>query len=301
MNHVTRRSYGEATLPAQAVPRQLGGSEFTDAFPQYRAIAAEIAIAPSVSVVIPAKNEARNLGQVFASIPAWVDEIVLVDGHSVDDTIAVARQLYPDIKIIAQQGCGKGDALLAGFKECKGDIIVMLDADGSTDGAEIARFVGALVTSADYAKGSRFANGGGSDDITAARRCGNWVLSTLVNRLFGTRYTDLCYGYNAFWARDLSLLHLDCDGFEIETVMNIRAAKAGLRVQEIPSHERVRVHGESNLHIVRDGWRIAKVIMRERFLGQGRWGEEGVRNSVSKISKASLVGAQVTERRLDHG
>jgi glycosyltransferase involved in cell wall biosynthesis len=297
MNNVSRRSYGETSLPKQAMPRQLGRSGSTDvnAFPQYRAIAADIAIAPRVSVVIPAKNEARNLGQVFASIPAWVDEIVLVDGHSVDDTMAVARQLYPDIKIVAQQGCGKGDALLAGFKACKGDIIVMLDADGSTDGAEIARFVGALVTSADYAKGSRFANGGGSDDITAARRCGNWILSTLVNRLFGTRYTDLCYGYNAFWARNLPLLYLDCDGFEIETVMNIRAAKAGLRVQEIPSHERVRVYGKSNLHIIRDGWRIAKVIVRERFLGHECRRLSAARNSVAEISEASLVPAQATE------
>jgi glycosyltransferase involved in cell wall biosynthesis len=177
--------------------------------------------------------------------------------------VAVARQLRSDVKIVHQEGRGKGDALQAGFKACKGEIIVMIDADGSTDGAEIARFVAALVTGADYAKGSRFSSGGGSDDITFARRCGNWVLITLVNWMFGTRYTDLCYGYNAFWARCLPNLHLDCDGFEIETVMNIRAARGGLLIQEIPSHEHSRVYGESNLRVIRDGWRIAKVIVQE--------------------------------------
>jgi glycosyltransferase involved in cell wall biosynthesis len=220
---------------------------------------------PSVSVVVPARNEARNLPHVFASIPPWVDEVVLVDGNSSDDTVAVARQLLPQVRVVAQQGCGKGDALRVGFGAAKGDIIVMIDADGSTDGAEIPRFVGALMAGADFVKGSRFSSGGGSDDITLTRRIGNWVLSGLVNRLFGTRYTDLCYGYNAFWARHLPALSVDCDGFEVETVMNIRAARAGLRVHEVPSHEYSRMHGMSNLHIVRDGWRIAKVIVRERL------------------------------------
>src|SRR5246127_209658 len=174
-------------------------SEFAD----YRAIGHGVAIMPSVSVVIPAKNEARNLEHVFGTIPEWVDEIVLVDGHSEDDTVAVAQKLHPAVRIVHQEGRGKGDALQAGFAAAKGEIIVMMDADGSTDGAEIPRFVAALVTGADFAKGSRYASGGGSDDITWTRSLGNLVLSRLVNLLFKTRYTDLCYGYNAFWARHL--------------------------------------------------------------------------------------------------
>jgi len=237
------------------------GGDFAD----YRAIGRGVAIMPSVSVVIPAMNEARNLQHVFSTIPEWVDEIVLVDGHSVDDTVAVAQQLYPGIQVVHQQGRGKGNALQAGFAAAKGDIIVMMDADGSTDGSEIPRFVAALTTGADFAKGSRYATGGGTDDITFSRHLGNKILNGLVNRLFGTRYTDLCYGYNAFWAKHLPKLDLDCDGFEVETVMNVRAAKAGLAIQEIPSHEHVRLHGMSNLRIMRDGVRIAKFIVRERF------------------------------------
>jgi glycosyltransferase involved in cell wall biosynthesis len=239
-----------------------GQSEFAD----YRAIGSGVAIMPSVSVVIPAKNEARNLEHVFSTIPAWVDEIVLVDGHSVDDTVAVARELNPAVHVVHQQGRGKGDALQAGFAAAKGEIIVMMDADGSTDGKEIPRFIAALVTGADFAKGSRLAHGGGSDDITFSRDMGNKVLSILVNILFGTRYTDLCYGYNAFWAKHLDKLDLNCDGFEVETVMNVRAAKAGLSIQEIPSHEHSRLHGMSNLKVFRDGMRIAKFIIHERFV-----------------------------------
>ena len=246
----------------------MGGISTGNEFADYRAIASGAAIRPTVSVVIPAKNEARNLEHVFGTIPVWVDEIVLVDGHSVDDTVEVARQLYPEVNVVRQLGRGKGDALQVGFASAKGEIIVMMDADGSTDGREIPRFVAALVTGADFAKGSRFASGGGTDDITFSRRAGNKILSGLVNLLFGTRYTDLCYGYNAFWAKHLSKLDLDCDGFEVETVMNVRAAKAGLLIQEIPSHEHSRLHGVSNLRIGRDGIRIAKSILREHFGGR---------------------------------
>jgi glycosyltransferase involved in cell wall biosynthesis len=172
-----------------------GRPQFDHGQPRYRPISDALAITPTVSVVIPVKNEARNLPLVLRSLPAWVDEVVLVDGHSVDDTVAVARECRPDIKIVTQPKKGKGDALRAGFKECTSDIVVMMDGDGSTAGSEIVRFVSALVAGADYAKGSRFASSGGSDDITPGRRMGNRLLSGIVNLAFGTRYTDLCYGW----------------------------------------------------------------------------------------------------------
>lgn len=218
----------------------------------------------TVSVVIAAMNEAENLPHVFATLPRWVDEVVLVDGRSTDDTVAVARRLRPDVRVVTQSGKGKGNALTEGFAAATGDIIVMMDADGSTDGREIGRFVGILLAGADFAKGSRYVPGAGSDDLSVIRSLGNKVLTTATNLLYGTRYTDLCYGYNAFWARHLDALGLDCDGFEIETLMNIRAARAGLIISEVASHERCRIHGESNLHAVRDGWRVLKTIVRER-------------------------------------
>ncbi|MEU6244387.1 glycosyltransferase family 2 protein [Streptomyces sp. NPDC047024] len=230
----------------------------------YRPISSHLAITPPVSVVIPAMNEAENLPYVFKTLPDWIHEVVLVDGNSTDDTVEVARSLWPGVKVVGQRGKGKGDALISGFAACSGDIIVMVDADGSADGNEIVSYVSALVSGADFAKGSRFANGGGTDDMTLIRRLGNWALCTVVNRKFGARYTDLCYGYNAFWRHCLDKIDLDCTGFEVETLMNIRVVKAGLRVQEIPSHEYLRIHGASNLRAVRDGLRVLRVILQER-------------------------------------
>ena len=251
--------------------RPLAGAGTEAAKPQtYRPVSSHLAIAPPVSVVIPAMNEAENLPYVFKSLPEWIHEVVLVDGNSTDGTVAVARELRPDVKVVQQRGKGKGDALITGFAACTGEIVVMVDADGSADGEEIVSYVSALVGGADFAKGSRFANGGGTDDMTPVRKLGNRVLTGLVNRKFGARYTDLCYGYNAFWRHCLDDIDLDCAGFEVETLINIRIVRAGLRVQEIPSHEFERIHGTSNLRAVRDGLRVLRVILRERGGGRTR-------------------------------
>jgi glycosyltransferase involved in cell wall biosynthesis len=218
----------------------------------------------SVSVVIPTLNEAANLPHVLALIPSIVDEIVLVDGHSRDDTIAVARMARPDVRVVLQNGRGKGNALACGFAAASGDIIVMMDADASNDPAEIPAFVAALLAGSDFAKGSRYAVGGASADITPLRAFGNQLLSVAVNVLFRTRYTDLCYGYNAFWRHCLPYMSVTCDGFEVETLINVRIARAGLAVSEVASVEHARMHGESKLNAVRDGLRIARMIIRER-------------------------------------
>jgi glycosyltransferase involved in cell wall biosynthesis len=236
-------------------------------------------VLPTVTVVIPTLNEAKNLPHVLTRLPAELHELILVDGGSVDNTVEVARALRPDVKLVRQSRRGKGNALACGFRAATGDVIVMLDADGSADPAEIPAFVEALVSGADFAKGTRFAEGGGSGDITPLRRIGNWALNFTVNSVYRTRYTDLCYGYNAFWRyclTDLRLLDDDADapllkdgsrwgdGFEIETLMNVRLALAGSRVREVPSFEHSRIHGVSNLRTFRDGIRVLRTILRER-------------------------------------
>ena len=255
---------------------------------RYRPVSAEVALALSVSVVIPVKNEAANLPHVFDTIPDWISEVVIVDGRSTDNTVEVARRLRPDVKVVSQEGSGKGDALLAGFAACAGDIIVAMDGDGSTHGNEIIQFVSALAVGADFVKGSRFASGGGSDDLTVSRRYGNRMLLALVNRMYGTQYSDLCYGYNAFWTKHLDALAVDCDGFEVEALMNIRAVKAGLRIHEVPSHEYRRLHGTSNLRAIRDGCRILRVIMREKFAPTTTVRE------ISFLKRARMAATQVS-------
>jgi glycosyltransferase involved in cell wall biosynthesis len=228
--------------------------------------------------VIPTLNEAQNLPHVFAALPPNLFEVIVVDGCSTDGTIETAQQLRTDVRIIIEQQPGKGSALASGFDAARGDIIVMLDADGSSDPREIPAFVEALLEGADFAKGSRNLSSGGSADITRIRHVGNGCLSWLVNVLFGTRYTDLCYGYNAFWRDVLDVLTVDSWGFEVETLMNCQVARAGLVVREVSSYEHKRIHGVSNLHAVRDGLRVLKTIIRERVRREPRGAGDIVRN-----------------------
>jgi glycosyltransferase involved in cell wall biosynthesis len=215
---------------------------------------------PTVSVVVPTLNEARNLPYAFWRLPACVTEVIVVDGRSTDDTEEVAKALRTDVRIIRETQKGKGAALRRGFEESTGDIVVMFDADGSSDGAEIQRFVDVLLAGADLAKGSRFLPGGGSIDLSPIRTFGNLAICAAVNLLCQTRFTDLCYGYNAFWRDCLRYIDMDVAGFEVETRMNMLAARSGLVVVEVPSFEYSRVHGQSNLRPVRDGLRILRTI-----------------------------------------
>jgi len=216
-----------------------------------------------VSVVVPAMNEERNIGHVLKQLPEGLHEVILVDGNSEDKTIEAARSAWPGIRVLVQSGRGKGDAFRTGFAAVTGNLVVMLDADGSADPAEIPRFVEALEAGADFAKGSRFLEGGGSADITRLRSLGNSFLSGSANLLHGTHFTDLCYGYNAFWARCLPFISLDVPGFEVETLINLRIAAAGMKITEVPSYELDRIHGESNLNTFRDGFRVLGTILGE--------------------------------------
>jgi hypothetical protein len=226
-----------------------------------------------ISVVVPAMNEAKNIGHVLRELPEGLHEVILVDGNSQDETIAAARQAYPEIRVLSQSGRGKGDAFRTGFAAVTGNLVVMLDADGSAVPSEIPRFVEALEAGADFAKGSRYLEGGGSADITFLRKLGNSVLSGTANLLHGTRFTDLCYGYNAFWARCLPFISLDVPGFEVETLINLRIASAGMKITEVPSYEANRISGQSNLKTFRDGFRVLATILgetrRRRSIGRG--------------------------------
>lgn len=221
------------------------------------------AFRPLVSVVIPARNEQDNMEWVLTRLPD-VHEVILVDGCSTDDTVAVARSLRPDIIVRSDHGRGKGDALRIGFNAATGHLVVMLDADGSMDPGEIPLFVQTLMDGYDVVKGSRLLPGGGSEDLSTLRGLGNRGLCELVNVLYRSHFTDLCYGYFAFRRSCLPLLKLCTDGFEIETEMVVCAVKAGLRVAEVPSYELPRRHGVSNLNAARDGSRVLLTLLRRR-------------------------------------
>jgi glycosyltransferase involved in cell wall biosynthesis len=221
---------------------------------------------PRVSVVIPTLNEERNVAWVLERLPDLVDEVVLVDGRSTDRTVEVAKAVRPDIRVVLETQPGKGAALRAGFAAARGEFIVMIDADGSMDPGEIERFVEALKEGSDFVKGSRFATGGGTADMSSIRRLGNDALRTAVNVLYRTNFTDLCYGFIGFRRERLNALRLDSTGFEIETEMIARAVVASLRISEVASFEAERRSGESNLSAWRDGRRALKTLLHERFI-----------------------------------
>jgi glycosyltransferase involved in cell wall biosynthesis len=218
----------------------------------------------TISVVIPARNEAENLPWLLPRIPVEVDEIILVDGLSTDQSVEVAKMVRADLVIVEESRPGKGAALRAGFERATGDCIVMLDADCSMDPAEIPRFISLLEQGHDMVKGSRFLPDGGTDDMTPLRKVGNKGLLTIANLLFGSRHSDLCYGFVAIRRSLLERMELDADGFEIEMQLVARATLLGARVIEVASFESARMFGNSKLNTFRDGWRVLHTLVRER-------------------------------------
>jgi glycosyltransferase involved in cell wall biosynthesis len=217
----------------------------------------------TVSLIIPTRNEARNVADVLERVPDMVSEVLIVDTLSSDVTRLMARSTLPDIRIIEEPKRGKGYALRAGLAAATGDVLVAMDADGSMSPEEIPRLVNPLLHGFDFTKGSRFMGGGNSLDITPIRGLGNWGLTKLVNVLFKARFTDLCYGFFAVRRIFLDALDLSSTGFEIETEIVLRAERKGLRIAEVPSVELPRRNGRSNLHAGKDGIRVVRTILAE--------------------------------------
>ncbi len=271
---------------------------------------------PRVSLIIPTYNEAANLERVLPSLPV-VHEVIVVDGGSTDGTVTTAPRVLPGVRVLRQTRSGKGNALACGFAAATGEILVTFDADGSADAREIQLVVAALMSGADFVKGSRLIHGGGSADLTRVRAAGNWALTKVVNSLFRTRYTDLCYGFNAFWRDVLPVFDLPDpaatgearwgDGFEIETLMNCRAAAARLTVLELPSYEHDRIHGASNLRAYHDCMRVLRTIHTEwrrlrsqrsstRHLGAtARFSEQRQPSTLTRPETTELLAGQATQ------
>jgi glycosyltransferase involved in cell wall biosynthesis len=247
---------------------------------------------PTVSLVIPVRNEARNIGWVLEQITDEATEIIVVDGDSTDVTIITARRSRPDIRVVPQQGPGKGSALRTGFLAATGDIVIMMDADGSMSPSEITHYVHFIANGYDFVKGSRFISGGSSLDITWFRRFGNRFLLTVFNSLYHGHLTDLCYGFCAFDRRYLDHLHLSATGFEIEAEMTVRAMQAGLRIAEVPSVELPRRSGASNLHAIRDGIRVLRTVLRHHRSGVSGHLYQAARHAAGR--PAVGISAEVT-------
>jgi glycosyltransferase involved in cell wall biosynthesis len=219
---------------------------------------------PKISVIVCARNEADNLPHVLPKIPDWIDEVILIDGHSSDSTIETAKKICPQVRILNQPGQGKGNAIKYGVNHAVGDIIVTLDADGQTNPADISRFIEPVARGYDLAKGTRFARGR-PVHMPFYRWLGNQVLVMTSNILFKTQYTDICSGFNAFWKQSFLRLELVNDGFELEQEMNVKAWKKGLKVIEVNHEDCRRLGSSSKVSSIKQGFKDLWTIIKERF------------------------------------
>ena len=217
----------------------------------------------SVTLVMPVLNEAHGLRAIVPRIPDIIGELIVVDGGSTDGSAEVVRDLRPEAMIVRQDGHGKGNAIKQGLALARGDIVVTMDADGSMRPEEIPLFVEKLLDGYDFVKGSRELPGAGSSDFTRLRRTGNHGLTWVANRIFGTSYTDITFGFNGYWRLAIRDPRRLADGFEFEIQAAVRAGKAGLRTAEIPTYEDARIGGQSKLHPFADGWAILTLILAE--------------------------------------
>lgn len=217
---------------------------------------------PFLSIVIPTLNEQNNIKTLLREIaPVLSDykyEILIVDGYSKDKTVEFAKEM--GAKIIYDKR-GKGSALIKGFEAAKGDIIISMDADLSNRPNELRLLIAGIEAGYDVCMGSRFLlTGGGSDDMPWIRRFGNKLFVSLVNLMYGSHYTDMCYGYRSFAKGVAKRLNLQEHGFGIETEINIKVQKMHMRVLEVPSYEKLRASGEGKLRSIPDGFIILRVI-----------------------------------------
>lgn len=220
-----------------------------------------------VSIIIPTLNEGENLPYVLPNIPKIPEivEFILVDAHSSDNTIRVAKELLPEIKVVFQDGKGKGNAITCAAKVATGDYFLILDGDGSQMPEELPLYIEKAKEGYDLVKGSRFMPGGGTGDEALFRKIIIRTANAVANIVWRTRFSDICYGMFHIDCQKYLDLAIESTGFNIEWELMIKAKRKGLKIVEIPSRERKRIYGKSRINYFRDGWMIATTVFKHAF------------------------------------
>jgi glycosyltransferase involved in cell wall biosynthesis len=219
-----------------------------------------------ISVIIPAINEEANIGRVIEEIPDWVDEVLVVDNGSTDNTVAIARS--HGAKVIHEAERGYGAACLRGIAELnsQNDIVVFLDGDYSDYPGEMHLLVDPIIDrQADMVIGSRIANAL-PGALTPQARFGNWLSCRLMRWFWGVQYTDLG-PFRAIRRESLISLNMKDRNYGWTVEMQIKAAQRGIRELEVPVRYRKRGGGKSKVSgnirgIIGAGTKILAVIFR---------------------------------------
>ncbi|MDD3372871.1 MAG: glycosyltransferase family 2 protein [Methanoculleus bourgensis] len=223
--------------------------------------------APALSVVLPALNEEATIGEcirkiqtVFADL-AIEGEIIIADSSD-DRTAAIARDL--GATVVHPEKRGYGNAYLTGLARARGRYIVIGDADDTYNFLEIPNLLGPLEAGADMVLGSRLRGEIKPGAMPALHRyIGNPFLTWLLNRVFGIRISDAHTGFRAFRREALPRMNLKTGGMEFASEMIIEAAKANLRIEEVPITYSARV-APSKLDSFSDGWRHVRFMLLYR-------------------------------------
>lgn len=214
-----------------------------------------------VSLVIPALNEIESIANTLKEVPKdAVDEIIVADGHSTDGTPELVRKL--GFTAIEQEAKGFGLGIMSGIKQATGDVIVIMDADGSHNPADIPSLIAKVKQGCDIGWGSRYLPQGGSEDDTLIRYIGNKGFTFLSRFLHKIPVTDILYLFAAFRKEIFKELSFECPGFEFCIELPIKAYKAGFKFGEVPCRERKRYGSVSKVNAFKDGWKILRAILR---------------------------------------
>ncbi|MBL7663472.1 glycosyltransferase family 2 protein [bacterium] len=223
-----------------------------------------------ISVVIPAKNEAQSIGEVILGVKRYASEIIVVDGHSTDQTRRIAENL--GAKIILDNKRGKGDAIRCSIQHLQQAITVFIDADGSHDPEDIPRLIQPLLDDqCDHVGGSRLLGGsselhGGFDEFF--RLTGSSFITACINWKFKVRLSDSQNGFRALKTEVLKKLNLQENSTTIEQEMIVRSLQYGFRVSEVPTHEHARKFGKSHIDLkfacFAYGWSLLKLMLQSQ-------------------------------------
>jgi len=209
-----------------------------------------------ITIQIPTLNEEECISRLIKEIPEGVaDEILVVDAHSTDKTVEIAKSLGARV-ILQPLKRGFGDAHKFGFKNAIGDVVVILNADGSQDPKDIPRMIEKIKQGNDLALCSRYLPSSSTDDDTLVRFVGNKFFTFFTNLLYHTKFSDSLYFFFAVRKDKVLNLDLKSDDFAICIELLVKAHKAGFKIAEIPCIERKRFAGKSKVNALIDGSKI---------------------------------------------